>query len=167
MSKSRPGRSVATPSLLTRLSIYPVDPRRLIEADDFGNIVVKTGQEGRLVRLKDVVTERRSTEEGRAFGGIELGAKSQDTSCSLDGKPSVGLAIYQLPGSNALDTAERIRLRMEDLKASFPSGLDYQIVYDTTPFISESIAEVFKALRDAVILVAIVCWLFSSHGERR
>ncbi len=92
---------------------------------------------------------------------LELGAKNQDQTCSLDGKPSVGLAVFQLPGSNAVATAERVRKTMASLKAErFKSGLDYAIVYDTTPFILESIKEVFKALRDAIILVALVVLLF-------
>src|SRR5205823_12969799 len=74
--------------------------------------------------------------------------------------PSVGMAVYQLPGSNALDTANRVRAKMTELKQRFPNGLDYGIVYDTTPFIDESIKEVFKALRDAIILVAIVVLAF-------
>ncbi len=133
---------------------------RLLEAEEFGQIVVKSEGGGRLVRLKDVVSDRRTSESGRAFGGIELGAKNEDTSCSLDGKPSVGLAIYQLPGSNALATADKIQERMKELKESFPPGVEYSIVYDTTPFISESIHEVFKALRDAIVLVAIVVLAF-------
>jgi multidrug efflux pump len=133
---------------------------RLTAPEEFGNIIVKTGGTGQIVRLKDVVSEQRQTSDGQSLGGIELGAKSQDTACTLDGSPSVGLAIYQLPGSNALDTANRIRERMVELKALFPEDVDYQIVYDTTPFISESIAEVFKALRDAILLVAIVVLAF-------
>ena len=78
---------------------------------------------------------------------MELGAKSQDQTCTLDGKPSVGLAVFQLPGSNAVATASRVRAKMEEFKQRhFPAGLDYAIVYDTTPFIIESIREVFKAL---------------------
>lgn len=133
---------------------------RLIEPEEFASIIVKTGDDGALTRLRDVVSDPSQEESGRTFGGIELGAKNEDTSCALDGKPSVGLAIYQLPGSNALDTAKRIIARMEELKQSFTTGYDYEIVYDTTPFISESINEVFKALRDAIILVAIVVLAF-------
>ena len=66
------------------------------------------------------------------------------------------LSIYQLPGSNALDTAKGVYAKMKELKSRFPDGLDYKIVYDTTPFIRESVDEVFYTLRDAVILVAIV-----------
>ena len=91
---------------------------------------------------------------------IELGAQGYDQTCQLDGKPSVGLSIYQLPGSNALDIAKRVRAKMDDLKSRFPQGVDYAIVYDTTPFINESIGEVFHTLRDAVVLVAVVVLVF-------
>src|SRR5438309_1800512 len=73
---------------------------------------------------------------------------------------SVALSIYQLPGSNALQTARGVYAKMDELKQRFPEGVDYEIVYDTTPFISESIAEVFRTLRDAIILVAIVVLAF-------
>ncbi|HUN81357.1 MAG TPA: multidrug efflux RND transporter permease subunit [Phycisphaerae bacterium] len=119
---------------------------RLIEPEQFGDIILKVTGKAK-VFLRDVAR-------------IELGAKSQDQSCTLDGGPSVGLPIYQLPGSNALATADRVRHKMEELKQRFPAGLDYNIVYDTTPFISESIHEVVKALRDAFILVAIVVLVF-------
>src|SRR5262249_16416348 len=79
----------------------------------------------------------------------------------LDGRPSVALSIYQLPGSNALQVAQLVRKKMEELKGSiFPDDVDYAIVYDTTPFIDESINEVYKTLRDAIILVAVVVLLF-------
>lgn len=133
---------------------------RLMEPEEFGSIIVKTGDDGGITRLRDVVSDPTQDETGRTFGGIELGAKNEDTSCGLDGKPSVGLAIYQSPGSNALDTARLIREKMEELKKGFTPGIGYDIVYDTTPFIGESIKEVFKALRDAIILVAIVVLAF-------
>ena len=96
----------------------------------------------------------------RDVGRIELGSQQYDQSCTLDGKPSVALSIYQLPGSNAIKTAQGVYAKMEELKKRFPEGLDYQIVYDTTPFIRESIIEVFKTLRDAIILVALVVLVF-------
>ena len=135
---------------------------RLTGTEEFGSIIVKTGQDGQLTRMRDLVTDERTDELGRKFGGIQLGAKTEDTSCTLDAEPSVGLGIFQQPGSNALATAAAIRKRMDELKTSlpFPSDLDYRIVYDTTPFIDESIHEVFKALRDAIILVAIVVLAF-------
>jgi multidrug efflux pump len=121
---------------------------RLTETKQFGSIIVKTGSDGQVTYLRDV---SRS----------DLGARSQDTMCRLDGKPSVGLAIFQLPTANALETAERVRARMRDLEKRFPDkNLKYAIVYDTTLFIDESVNEVYNTLRDAIILVAIVVLLF-------
>jgi len=110
---------------------------RLQDVQQFGGIIVRTGAAGEIVRLRDLVSQQRIDTSGRQLGGIELGAKNQDTLCYLDGNPSVGLAMYQQPGSNALLTAEAIRARMEELKLTFPDGVDYAIVYDTTPFIQE------------------------------
>ncbi|HEY7315298.1 MAG TPA: efflux RND transporter permease subunit [Gemmataceae bacterium] len=100
-----------------------------------------------IVRLRDVAS-------------VERGSQQYDQSCTLDGKPSVALSIYQLPGTNALETAAGVKAKMKELKARFPEGVDYKIVYDTTPFIRQSVHEVFSTLRDAVILVAIVVLLF-------
>src|SRR5262249_30837153 len=88
------------------------------------------------------------------------GSQQYGQSCTLDGLPSVALSVYQLPGSNALQTAKGVYAKMEKLKERFPDGLDYRIIYDTTPFIRESIVEVFKTLRDAIILVALVMLIF-------
>ncbi|MGA2059647.1 MAG: efflux RND transporter permease subunit [Thermoguttaceae bacterium] len=106
-----------------------------------------TPQATSVVRLRDVAR-------------VELGAQQYDQSATLDGQPTVALSIYQLPGTNALQTAQGVYKKMKELKARFPDGLDYQIVYDTTPFIRESVNEVFKTLRDAVILVALVVLVF-------
>ena len=100
-----------------------------------------------IVRLRDVAR-------------IEMGAQNYNQSCTFDGHQSVGLSVYQLPGTNALDVADRVRAKMEELKTRFPDGLDYDIAYDTTPYIRESVFEVFKTLRDAVILVGIVVLVF-------
>ena len=89
-----------------------------------------------------------------------MGALNYNMSCTFDGGPSVGLSIYQLPGTNALDVADAGPRQDERAQETLPDGLDYIIAYDTTPFIRESIAEVFNTLRDAVILVAIVVLLF-------
>jgi multidrug efflux pump len=120
---------------------------RLADADQFANIVLKTGAEGEVTYLRDV---SRS----------ELGARNQDTLCRLDGKPSVGLAVFQLPTANALETADRLKAEMRKLKVKFPEHLKYGIVYDITPFIRESVNEVVKTLVFAVILVGIVVLLF-------
>jgi multidrug efflux pump len=120
---------------------------RLVEAEQFANIILRTGSDGEVTYLRDV---SRS----------ELGAKSQDQTLTLDGRPSVGMAVFQLPGSNALDVADRVKSKMRQLEKRFPKGLKYEIAYDTTPFVRESVAEVLHTLRDAVILVAIVVLLF-------
>ncbi len=120
---------------------------RLADPEQFAAMILKTDDSGRLVRLRDVAT-------------IELGAQGYDQTCTLDGAPSVALSIFQRPGSNALKTARLVREKMTELRGRFPQGLEYQIVYDTTPFITESVREVFKTLRDAVILVAVVVLLF-------
>lgn len=129
---------------------------RLLDEKQFGEIVVKTTAPSgndprgavRVVRLSDVAR-------------IELGSQQYDQDATLDGQPSVGLAIFQLPGSNALEVADAIKEKMVDLKKKrFGQDMDYKIVYDTTPFIEQSIEEVIHTLRDAVILVAIVVLVF-------
>ncbi len=120
---------------------------RLANPDQFEDMILKTDNAGRVVRLRDVAR-------------IELGAQGYDQTCTLDNRPSVALSIYQRPGSNALETARLVRSKMEELRERFPEGLEYSIVYDTTPFITESVKEVFNTLRDAIILVAIVVLLF-------
>jgi multidrug efflux pump subunit AcrB len=119
---------------------------RLENTEQFAGIIVKNSGSS-LVYLRDVAN-------------IELGAQSYDQACTLDGKPSVALSVYQLPGSNALDVASRVKERMKQLKRHFPPGIDYKIVYDTTPFIKESISEVGETLFDAIVLVAVVVLLF-------
>ena len=97
----------------------------------------------------------------RDVARVELGAKSQDQTCTLDGKSSAALAIFQLPGSNALATADRVRAKMEELKDSVSRpGSITRIVYDTTPFTRESIKTVIHTLFEAFILVAIVVLVF-------
>ena len=126
---------------------------RLITAGEFGDVIVKetdaeTGDVASvIVRLRDVAR-------------VELGAQFYDQICRLDGEPSVGMNIYQLPGSNAIETAEAVRTKLATLGERFPKGLRAQVVYDTTPFIEESKAEVLKTLRDAILLVALVVLLF-------
>jgi len=125
----------------------------LEEPAEFGAIVVKAepADERRptagLVRLRDVAR-------------LELGAQQYNQSCALNGMPSVGLAVYQLPGGNALVTGDLVKAKMRELARRFPEGLQYKIAYDTTPFIEESVVEVFRTLRDAIVLVAVVVLLF-------
>jgi multidrug efflux pump len=120
---------------------------RLVDVEQFQNIIIRSMPDGRVTRLKDVAR-------------VELGAKNQDINCVVNGKPSVSLAIFQLPDANALDTAVLVKSKMEELAKDFPPGLAYEIRYDTTPYITESIMEVVKTLQEAVILVAVVVLLF-------
>src|SRR5262245_3934769 len=120
---------------------------RLVEAEQFANIILKTGQDGEVTYLRDV-------------SRTDLGARNQDTLSRLDRRPSSGVGVFLLPGANALETADRIKATMQELETRFPRGLHYGIIYDTTPFIRESVNEVFHTLRDAVILVALVILLF-------
>src|SRR4029077_17015056 len=91
---------------------------RLLNPEQFANIVLKTGADGEITYLKDV---SRS----------ELGARSQDTIARVDGKPAAGLGIFLLPGANALDTADRVKAKMRELESRFPNGLRYGFHYDT------------------------------------
>ncbi len=120
---------------------------RLSEPEQFANIILKVGPAGELIRVSDVAR-------------VELGARTQSQSSIMDGKPSSGIAVFQMPGSNALATADLVKTKMVELEKRFPSGVNYAIVYDTTPFVHESIVDVVKTLRDAFILVAIVVLVF-------
>jgi len=120
---------------------------RLTEPSQFGEIIVKVGADGRVTRLKEV-------------GRVDLGAADYTTSNTYDGHSAVGLAIYQLPGSNAIDTANVIYFKMKELKKRFPPGLDYAIAHDTTPFVRESISDLTRTLLIAIGLVALVVLVF-------
>ncbi len=100
-----------------------------------------------LVRLRDVAR-------------VELGAQNYNSDSTFDGKPATGLAIHQLPGTNALDVQNRVRKRLEELAQRFPEGIAYEIAYDTTPFIHESVMDVVRTLFEAVGLVALVVLVF-------
>jgi len=139
------GQSPTIPGQRTQFTLSTLG--RLTEAEEFGRIIVKTGDDGRVVRLRDLAE-------------IELGAKNEDVSSEVNGFPVANMGIFLLPDANALATADLVRAKIEELKKDFPEGLDYMIRYDTTPFIRESISEVFKTLLDSVALVALVVLLF-------
>jgi multidrug efflux pump len=120
---------------------------RLSDVEQFENIIVRATPEGRLVRIKDIAR-------------VELGSKNSDITTSVSGLPSASIGVFQLPDANALSTAKIVKEKMAELSLQFPKGMQYEIRYDTTPFISESINEVFKTLREAVLLVAVVVLLF-------
>ena len=120
---------------------------RLSDPGEFADIVIKTGQDGQITRLRDVAR-------------IELGSKDYSAELQLDGDPSVGLAIFQMPGSNALDTKQAVIETMEKLKQRFPEGLDYLLSYDTVVFVQQSIEKVITTLFEAILLVVIVVLVF-------
>src|SRR5262245_17085754 len=130
---------------------YPLNtPSRLKQEKDFEEVILKSS-DGAIVKLKEVVREKK---------GVELGAQNYDVNSYLDGEPSITLAVYQLPGSNAIDTAKAIKDTMKRLSENFPKGVQYRIVYDTTVFIEESINAVFHTLIEAIVLVFIVVLVF-------
>ena len=120
---------------------------RLESESEFGDVVVKSGENGEVVRLRDIAR-------------LELGASSYATQSLLGNENAVAIPIFQAPGSNALDLSNKVRADMETLKKSFPQGMDYKIIYDPTQFVRQSIDAVLHTLLEAVALVVLVVILF-------
>jgi HAE1 family hydrophobic/amphiphilic exporter-1 len=120
---------------------------RLTSPEEFGNIVIKTDSTGRVTRVVDVAR-------------VELGAADYTTDAFLNDRPAVAFAVLQLPGSNALDTAEQVKATMARLRQNFPPGLDYRIIYNPVEYVKASLNEVYKTLFEALILVVIVVIVF-------
>ena len=120
---------------------------RLVDEKEFGDIVLKTGADGEITRLRDV-------------GRIELAAGDYALRSLLDNQSAVGIGIFQAPGSNALQLSSTVRATMEELKKNFPEGVQYRIVYDPTINVRDGIREVVKTLFEAILLVVFVVVLF-------
>jgi HAE1 family hydrophobic/amphiphilic exporter-1 len=121
---------------------------RLSDVKHFEDIIVRAGNaSSAVVRLKDL-------------GRVELGAQSYDSNAYLDGKPTVLLAVYQIPGANALALDKLVRLKMAEMSANFPPGIAYTIKYDTTMFVSASLREVAITLAESLGLVFLVVFVF-------
>jgi hydrophobe/amphiphile efflux-1 (HAE1) family protein len=120
---------------------------RLTTPEQFGNIVLRANPDGSVLRIKDVAT-------------VQMGAQSQDSFSTLDGKQASAIGVYLSPGANAVSTAAAVRQTLQKLSARFPKGLHYEVVYDTTSFVSDTIREVMKTLGEAFVLVVIVVFLF-------
>ncbi|MEZ5628554.1 MAG: efflux RND transporter permease subunit [Rhodocyclaceae bacterium] len=120
---------------------------RLQTVSQFENILLRSARNGGEVRLRDVAR-------------IEIGAQSYETVARFNGQPAAGMGIRLASGANALDTADRIRAKLDDMAPYFPAGVKYVIPYDTTPFVRISIEEVVKTLVEAVVLVFLVMYLF-------
>ena len=120
---------------------------RLALPEEFAAIVLRSNPDGSVVRVKDVAR-------------VEIGAKSQDRFSRFNGAPAAAIGIYQLPGSNAVEVAKQVREVMNTLSARFPNDLAYTVFFDATVFVSSTIEEVVRTLVLAIILVAIVVFLF-------
>ncbi|MDP3560103.1 MAG: multidrug efflux RND transporter permease subunit [Legionellaceae bacterium] len=120
---------------------------QLSDPKDFADIVVKTQDNGKIVRIKDLAR-------------VEMGAQTYVTTSEFNGGPTASLGIYQLPGANAINIADKVRQAMDELATRFPEGMSYTIAYDTTLFVKSSLEEVVKTLIEAVILVFLVVFLF-------
>src|SRR6516162_8133834 len=128
-------------------SYMAVAKGQLVTPDQFGEIVIREEQDGGIVRVRDVAR-------------VELGSQVYTTTARLNGKPSAIIAVYQLPGTNALSAANGVRKLMENLKQRFPKGLDYVISLDTTLPVTAGINEMLKTLVEALGLVILVVYLF-------
>ncbi|MCV6585735.1 MAG: efflux RND transporter permease subunit [Marinibacterium sp.] len=120
---------------------------KLVSAEEFGDIVVRTGTAGSIVRIKDLAR-------------VELGSNYYNASGRFDGKPSTVLAIYQAPGANALAVAERVNAELDRLSASFPNDVEYQVPYDSTRFVEQSLNDVINTLMLTFALVISVVFIF-------
>jgi HAE1 family hydrophobic/amphiphilic exporter-1 len=120
---------------------------RLTDAAQFENVIVKTGSDGAVTRIRDI-------------GRVELGAQTYGQAFTANGKPAAGMAVFQAPGANALTVMQGVRAKMTELSRSFPRGMRYDIPFDTTKFVSASVNEVYKTLIEAGVLVLIVILVF-------
>ncbi len=120
---------------------------RLLDEQEFGDIVIKSGMEGQVTRVRDVAR-------------VELAARDYSMDSKLNGQPNSSIGIFQLPGSNSIETSDAVRATMEKLKERFPPGLEYRIVFDTTGFTRESIRAVLHTLVEAMLLVVLVVIIF-------
>jgi HAE1 family hydrophobic/amphiphilic exporter-1 len=120
---------------------------RLANADEFGNIVLKTNPGGSVVRIKDVAR-------------VELGANSSDRYSRFNGAPTAAIGIYQAPGANAIEVTKAVRETMDTLAKRFPQDLSYSVFFDTTVFVQSTIEEVLRTLAEAFVLVGVVVFLF-------
>ena len=139
------GQAPQPPDNLFQLAV--TTKGRLVTTEEFGDIILKAAADGQITRLRDVAR-------------IELAANDYSIDSRLDGKPAAAIALFQQPGSNAIETANAIEAAIKELKKDFPAGLDYRIAYDTSAFIRESIHAVVHTLIVAIILVVFVVVLF-------
>ena len=133
-----------------RLNASIIVQNLLKTPEEFAAIPLRTNQDGSIVRVNDV-------------GRTELGTEAYDVQAFYNGKPSAGMAIRQAPGANALDTANAVKKRLQEMSRYFPQGMKVVYPYDTTPFVRVAIGEVVKTLFEAIVLVFLVMWLFMGN----
>ena len=141
------GKVGAPPNNTEELTMTVTAKGRLLEPEEFANIIVKSDKSGATTRIKDVAR-------------VELGSKDYNLYGRVNGHPSANIGVFLQTGANALETRKAVEKTLQDLKAKFPEGMTYSTPYDTTPFVTESIAEVLKTLAEAMVLVFIVVYLF-------
>ncbi len=142
------GGAPATPG--QRLNTSIIVQSLLKNPDEFAAIPVRVNQDGSIVRVRDV-------------GRTELGTETYDIEGFYNGKPSAGMAIRQIAGANALQTADKVKAKLEEMSRYFPKGMKVVYPYDTTPFVRVAINEVVKTLFEAILLVFLVMWLFMGN----
>ncbi|HXF27961.1 MAG TPA: multidrug efflux RND transporter permease subunit [Bryobacteraceae bacterium] len=127
---------------------YPVNaPGRLVNADEFGNIIVRAQPDGSLLRVRDI-------------GHVDLGAENYQSFTRMNSRPSAVLIVYLSPGANAVDTGNRIAAFLANAQKSFPAGIEYKISYDATKFVRAAIKDVLETLFEAILLVILVVFVF-------
>jgi multidrug efflux pump len=142
------GKIGQEPAPSSQQLVYTVTAKgRLIDPEQFGNVIIKAEGPNGVLYLKDVAR-------------IELGAQNYNVASTLDGTPGVAIPIFLQTGANALDTAKNIKVKMDELKAEFPEGMQFSIPYDTSDFVKATISEVFHTFAEALILVVLVVFLF-------
>lgn len=142
------GRIGETPtSGHTEMTISITNKGRLSTPEEFNNIIVKAGNDGSLILLKDI-------------GGADLGAQSYNVACKLNGIPTISIAVYQQFGANALQVAQSCKDKLEEIAKRFPQGIEYGVPYDTTKFVKVSIQEVLRTIAEAAVLVVLVVYIF-------
>ncbi len=147
-SQFAPGRLGDMPSPASTQLTWQIDTQgRLVTPEQFGEIIIRTGEDSAMLRLKDVAR-------------IELGGQDYSVSSRFNGMPARMGAVYLLPGANAIATGDLVTARLKEIAKTLPDGLDYSIVVDTNDFVMESIKEVINTLVEAMILVFIVVYVF-------
>lgn len=159
VAAGRLGAEPAPPGTAFQLVINTAG--RLTSEQQFADIILRTDDDGRMTRVRDVVIDTTiDPATGDERRGVERGGKDYNRVSTLNGRPSSTLFIYQLPGANALELAQQIRTRMGELQQDFPQGLEWEIPFDTTRFVEASVAEVYETLFVAILLVVVVIYIF-------